>query len=173
MLETSVLAIVGNRMNVRIAINSIQENRARVFRNPNELRETQPTARGEMNPAMNIAIFTTTTNAAIREGVIDGKDIMYVFKTGRYPESPNPAMSNPTWVTAPSPKKRGMLPNMTTAQLIHSKCFCHEARAAKMPKAMTPAAPLNGSSDAKRSAFVNEKPRPLSRNSGMKEKYML
>jgi hypothetical protein len=37
MLETSTLAIVGNRMNARIATNSIQENRARVFRNPNEL----------------------------------------------------------------------------------------------------------------------------------------
>ena len=37
MLETSTLAIVGNRMNMRIASNSIQENRARVFRNPNGL----------------------------------------------------------------------------------------------------------------------------------------
>ena len=36
-LETSTLAIVGNRMNMRIATNSIQENRASVFRNPNEL----------------------------------------------------------------------------------------------------------------------------------------
>ena len=37
MLETSTLAIVGNRMNMRIATNSIQENTASVFRNPNEL----------------------------------------------------------------------------------------------------------------------------------------
>jgi hypothetical protein len=37
MLETSTLAIVGNCVNMRIATNSIQENRARVFRNPNEL----------------------------------------------------------------------------------------------------------------------------------------
>ena len=37
MLETFTLAIVGNCMNIRIAANSIQENRARVFRNPNEL----------------------------------------------------------------------------------------------------------------------------------------
>ena len=36
MLETSTLAIVGNRVNVRIATNSIKENRAKEFRNPNE-----------------------------------------------------------------------------------------------------------------------------------------
>ena len=30
-------AIVGNRMNMRIAINSTEENRARLFRNPNDL----------------------------------------------------------------------------------------------------------------------------------------
>src|SRR6267142_2058276 len=116
-----------------------------------------------MNPAMYIAIFTTTTNAAISEGVIEGKDIMYVFKTGRKPESPNPVTSNPAWVIAPSPKKRAMLPKMTTAQLVHSKCFRHVARVAKTPKAITPATPLNGSSDAKRFAFANEILRPLSR----------
>src|SRR6266852_1131273 len=127
MLETSTLAIVGNCMNMRIATNSIQENRARVFRNPNELWESQPTARGEMNPAMYTATFTTTTNAATSDGVIDGKDMMYVFKTGRKPESPNPATSNPALVIAPSPKKKAMLPKMTTAQLVHSKCFRHVA----------------------------------------------
>jgi hypothetical protein len=37
MLEMSPLSIVGNRRNMKIATNSIQENRARVFRNPNEL----------------------------------------------------------------------------------------------------------------------------------------
>ena len=58
-----------------------------------------------MNPAMYIAIFTWTTNAAISEGVIDGKDIMYVFKTGSQPEIPSPATSSPTLVVAPSPKK--------------------------------------------------------------------
>jgi hypothetical protein len=69
-----------------------------------------------VKPARYTAIFTTTTNAAISEGVIDGKDIMYVFKTGRKPESPNPATSNPALVIAPSPKKRARLPKMTTAQ---------------------------------------------------------
>ena len=59
-----------------------------------------------MNPARYIAIFTRTTNAAISEGVIDGKDIMYVFKTGSQPESPIPATSSPTFIAAPSPKKR-------------------------------------------------------------------
>lgn len=37
MLETPTLAIAGNRRNMKIATSSIQENRARVFRNPNEL----------------------------------------------------------------------------------------------------------------------------------------
>src|SRR6267378_3665246 len=155
MLETSPVAIVGNRMNMRIATNSIQENRARVFRNPNELWESQPTARGEMNPAMYIATFTTTTNAATSDGVIDGKDITYVFKTGRKPESPNPATSNPVLVIAPSPRKRAILPRRTTAELVQSKCFRHAARVAKTPKAITPAMPLNGSIDAKRLASGN------------------
>ena len=57
-----------------------------------------------MNPATYMATFTTTTNAAISDGVIDGKDITYVFKTGRKPESPNPATSNPALVIPPSPK---------------------------------------------------------------------
>src|SRR5258708_38498514 len=126
-----------------------------------------------MNPAINTAAFSTTTNAATRDGVIEGKDIRYVFTTGRKPESPNPATSNPAWVIAPSQKKRAMLPKMTTAQLVHSKCFRHVARGAKTPKAITPATPLNGSSDAKRFAFANEILRPLSRNRGTKEKYML
>ena len=120
-----------------------------------------------------MAIFTKTTNAATREGVTDGMDIMYVFKTGRKPESPNPATSNPAFIIAPSPKKSGMLPRMTTAQLVHSKCFRHAARFAKTPKAITPATPLNGSSDARWLASANEIPRSLSRNSGRKEKYML
>src|ERR1700738_1276393 len=126
-----------------------------------------------MKPARYIAIFTRTTNAASSEGVIDGNDIMYVFKTGRKPESPNPATSNPALIIAPSPKKRAMLPKITTAQLVHSKCFRHVARVAKTPKAITPATPLNGSSDARRLAFDNDIPRPLSRNRGIKEKYML
>src|SRR5258705_11550257 len=126
-----------------------------------------------MKPATYIATFTTTTNAATSDGVIDGKDITYVFKTGRKPESPNPATSNPAFVIAPSPKKKAVLPKMTTAQLVHSKCFRHAARVAKTPKTITPATPLNGSSDARRLASANEIPRPLSRNSGTKEKYML
>jgi hypothetical protein len=36
-----------------------------------------------MNPAMYIATFTRTTNAAISEGVIEGKDIMYVCSAGQ------------------------------------------------------------------------------------------
>src|ERR1017187_1189520 len=126
-----------------------------------------------MNPAMYIDMFTTTTNAAISEGVIDGKDIIYVFNTGSQPERPNPATSNPALVTSPSPKNRAMLPRRTTAQLVHSQCFRHVARVARTPKATTPATPLNGSSDAKRLASANEMPRPLSRNRGTKEKYML
>src|SRR6266404_1961273 len=126
-----------------------------------------------MNPATYIATFTTTTNAATSDGVIDGKDITYVFKTGMKPESPNPATSNPVLVIAPSPKKRAILPKMTTAQLVQSKCFRHVARVAKTPKTITPATPLNGSSDARRLASPNEIPRPLSRNRGTKEKYML
>ncbi len=66
-----------------------------------------------MNPAIYIEIFSTTTNAATSDGVIDGKDIMYVFTTGRKPDSPNPATSNPALAIAPSPKKRAMLPKMT------------------------------------------------------------
>src|SRR6266853_1302250 len=126
-----------------------------------------------MNPAMYIATFTTTTNAATSDGVIDGKDIMYVFKTGRNPESPTPATSNPVLVIAPSPKKRAILPKMTTAELVQSKCFRHVARVAKTPKAITPATPLSGSRDARRLASANERPRPVSRNRGTKEKYML
>src|SRR5712664_995089 len=126
-----------------------------------------------MNPAMYTATFTTTTNAATSDGVIDGNDMMYVFKTGRKPESPNPATSNPALVIAPSPKKKAMLPKMTTAQLVHSKCFRHVARVAKTPKAITPATRLNGSSDAKRLAFAKEILGPVSRNRGTKEKYML
>src|SRR5260370_8327603 len=126
-----------------------------------------------MNPAMYTATFTTTTNAAISDGVIDGNDMMYVFKTGRKPESPNPATTNPPLVIAPSPKKKAMLPKITTAQLVHSNSFRHVARAAKTPKTITPATPLNGSSDARRLAFANEIPRPLSRNRGIKEKYIL
>ena len=80
-----------------------------------------------MNPPMYIATFTTTTNAAISDGVINGNDIMYVFKTGRKPASPNPVTSNPALVIAPSPKKKAMLPKMTTTQLVHSKCFRHVA----------------------------------------------
>ena len=126
-----------------------------------------------MNPARYTAAFTTTTNAATSDGVIDGNDIMYVFKTGMKPESPNPATSNPAFVITPSPKKKATLPKMTAAQLVHSKCFLHEARVAKTPKTITPATPLNGRSDARRLALANDIPRPLSRNSGTKEKYML
>src|ERR1700730_16370923 len=126
-----------------------------------------------MKPARYIAIFTRTTNAASSDGVIDGNDIMYVFKTGRKPESPNPATSNPVFVITPSPKKKTILPRMTTAQLVPSKCFRHVARVAKTPKTITPATPLNGSSDARRLASANERLRPLSRNRGTKEKYML
>src|ERR1700736_1966604 len=111
-----------------------------------------------MNPARYTATFSTTTNAATSDGVIDGNDIMYVFTTGRKPESPNPAKSNPALVIAPSPKKRAILPRMTTPQLVQSKCFRQIARVAKTPKAITPATPLNGSSDAMRLAFANEIP---------------
>src|SRR5262249_41000516 len=98
-LTTSPLAIAGKHENTRIATNSIQEKRASVFRNPNEVCDTRPTARGAMNPAMSVATFATTTNPASRGGVIPGKDIMYVFETGRNPASPNPATSNPALVT--------------------------------------------------------------------------
>src|SRR5260370_17749707 len=103
----------------------------------------QARGEGEMNSALNTATFSTATNAATRDGVIEGKDIRYVFTTGRKPDSPNPATSNPAWVIAPSPKKRAMLPKMTTAQLVHSKCFRHAARVANTPKTITPATPLN------------------------------
>src|SRR5882762_3069521 len=119
-----------------------------------------------MNPAIYTAIFSTTTNAATREGVMEGKDITYVFTTGRKPESPNPATSNPALVIAPSPKKRAMLPRMTTAQLVDSKCFRHVARVAKTPKTITPATPLNGCNDARRLPDANEYACWLDGNSG-------
>src|SRR5579864_4342109 len=124
-----------------------------------------------MNPARYTAAFTMTTIAATSDGVIDGKDIMYVFKTGRKPESPNPATSNPTLVIAPSPKKKAMLPKMTTAQLVHSKCFRHVARVARTPNTITPATPLNGSSDARRLAFSKEVLLPC-KKSGTNERYI-
>src|SRR5215469_2463734 len=124
-----------------------------------------------MNPAMSVATFATTTNPARRGGVIAGKDIMYVIETGRNPARPNPATSNPTLVTAPLPQKRGMLPRITTTQPAHSKCLRHVARVARKPNAITPATPLNGSSDASRSACASEIPL-LSRKSGTKEKYI-
>src|SRR5258708_32109809 len=126
-----------------------------------------------MNPAIYTATFSTTTNAATSDGVIEGKDITYAFTPGRKPESPNPAMSNPALVIAPSPENRAMLPTMTTAHLVHSNCFRPVARVANTPKAITPATPLNGSSDPRRLAFANEMPRSLSRYRGTKEKYML
>src|SRR5260370_7814116 len=96
-----------------------------------------------MNPAINTATFSPTTNAATRDGVIEGKDIRYVFTTGRKPDSPNPATSNPAWVIAPSPKKIAMLPKMTTAQLVHSTSFRHAPQLANPPKPLPPPPHLN------------------------------
>src|ERR1700759_5577917 len=98
---------------------------------------------------------------------------MYVFKTGSQPERPQPATSSQTLVVEPSPKKREMLPRRTIAQLVHSRCFRHVARVANTPKTMTPATPLNGTSEATRLASDNETPRRVSRKRGMNEKSML